>query len=146
MFSTDSRARLSPHTGSTRQNRDAAEALQSTRPRGKFLPNPKARLRDQVHEVMRFFHYSQRTEETYWQWIVRYLRFHRKDMAPRPSPGLRPPSPVATGEGTAGAAREEGWRHPREMGAGEVHAFLSHLAMELQVSAATQNQALHPVR
>ena len=33
-------------------------------------------------------------------------------------------------------------RHPREMGSAEVNAFLSHLAVEGQVSASTQNQAL----
>jgi hypothetical protein len=40
--------------------------------------------------VMRFFHYSERTEETYWQWIVRFLKFHRMRIstahAPRPQP------------------------------------------------------------
>ena len=35
-----------------------------------------------------------------------------------------------------------GWRHPREMGAVEVEAFLTHLAVEGAVSASTQNQAL----
>jgi len=35
-----------------------------------------------------------------------------------------------------------GKRHPREMGAAEVVAFLSHLAVRDQVSASTQNQAL----
>jgi len=35
-----------------------------------------------------------------------------------------------------------GKRHPREMGAAEVEAFLSHLATEGSVSASTQNQAL----
>ena len=35
-----------------------------------------------------------------------------------------------------------GKRHPREMGAPEVAAFLSHLAVEGRVAAATQNQAL----
>jgi len=34
-----------------------------------------------------------------------------------------------------------GKRHPREMGAAEVEAFLSHLATERGVSASTQNQA-----
>ena len=34
-----------------------------------------------------------------------------------------------------------GKRHPRDMGAVEVEAFLSHLAVERQVSASTQNQA-----
>jgi site-specific recombinase XerD len=33
-------------------------------------------------------------------------------------------------------------RHPREMGSEEVNAFLTHLAVNLQVSASTQNQAL----
>ena len=35
-----------------------------------------------------------------------------------------------------------GKRHPREMGAAEVEAFLSHLATERRVAASTQNQAL----
>jgi integron integrase len=35
-----------------------------------------------------------------------------------------------------------GKRHPREMGAAEVTAFLNHLAVERHVAAATQNQAL----
>ena len=38
-----------------------------------------------------------------------------------------------------------GKKHPLEMGAPEVHAFLSHLAQELNVSASTQNQALNAV-
>ncbi len=33
-------------------------------------------------------------------------------------------------------------RHPREMGKGEMEAFLSHLAVKEQVAASTQNQAL----
>lgn len=33
-------------------------------------------------------------------------------------------------------------RHPRDMGAGEVEAFLTHLAVEGRVAASTQNQAL----
>lgn len=35
-----------------------------------------------------------------------------------------------------------GKRHPREMGAAEVTAFLTHLAREREISASTQNQAL----
>lgn len=35
-----------------------------------------------------------------------------------------------------------GKRHPRDMGAPEVEAFLSHLAVDRSVSASTQNQAL----
>lgn len=36
-----------------------------------------------------------------------------------------------------------GKRHPRDMGDGEVGAFLSFLAMERNVAASTQNQALN---
>ena len=39
------------------------------RPKEGLVPNPKAPLLQQIHEVMRFFHYSRRTEQTYWQWI-----------------------------------------------------------------------------
>ena len=35
-----------------------------------------------------------------------------------------------------------GKRHPRDMGASEVEAFLTHLAVEGNVAASTQNQAL----
>jgi integron integrase len=37
--------------------------------------------------------------------------------------------------------RFHGVRHPRELGATDIAAFLSHLAVELDVAAATQNQA-----
>lgn len=77
-----------------------------------FIPNPKARLREQVHEVMRFHHYSYRTEEAYWEWIRRFIIFHHK-------------------------------RHPREMGAEEVSAFLSQLAVGDKAAKATQQQALN---
>src|SRR5437762_3348161 len=36
-----------------------------------------------------------------------------------------------------------GKRHPREMGTAEVRGFLTHLAVERKVAAATQNQALN---
>jgi integron integrase len=103
------------------------------RERPKLTPNPNARLRDQIHEVMRFLHFSERTEDTYWQWIVRFLKFHRgKNLGhARPHPG-----PLPQGEGGP-------WRHPRDLGAAEVNTFLSHLAVELNVAAATQNQALN---
>jgi len=39
---------------------------------------PKSpKLLDQVHTVMRRQHYALRTEETYVQWIVRFIRFHQ---------------------------------------------------------------------
>lgn len=36
-------------------------------------------------------------------------------------------------------------RHPREMGASEVEAFLTHLANDRKVSASTHNQALSAI-
>lgn len=38
-----------------------------------------------------------------------------------------------------------GKRHPREMGAPEVEAFLSHLAVQRNVATSTQNQALSAI-
>src|SRR5438477_13205779 len=37
---------------------------------------PNSKLIDQVSNVMRFKHYSLRTERTYWDWIERFIRFH----------------------------------------------------------------------
>jgi integron integrase len=81
-----------------------------------LVPNPKGKLRDQLHEVMRFKQFSFRTEEAYWNWIRQFLRFHR-----------------ANGQ----------WRHPRALGKVEVEAFLTHLASARNVAVATQNQALN---
>ncbi|MCA1625373.1 MAG: integron integrase [Acidobacteria bacterium] len=70
-----------------------------------------SKLLDQIRGVLRTQHYSYRTERTYIEWILQYIRFHNI-------------------------------KHPAEMGAVEVQAFLSHLAVEKQVAASTQNQAL----
>ena len=80
------------------------------------IRSPGVKLHEQFTAVIRRKHYSRRTEQTYWAWIMAFLRFHRG------------PS---------------GWRHPSEMGAAEVEAFLSHLAVDRRVAAATQNQALN---
>ena len=68
------------------------------------------KLLDLVRAVIRSKHYSRRTEETYIDWITRYVRFHKT-------------------------------RHPRELGSADIAAFLTHLAVDLDVAAATQNQA-----
>src|SRR6204780_614125 len=52
--------------------------FRKTAPKEKLVPNPKLRLREQVREVMRFHHYSIRTEESYWQWIRRLIFFQGK--------------------------------------------------------------------
>ena len=81
----------------------------------KFRPEPKLRLLDQVRQVLRYHHYAYRTEQTYCDWIVRYVKFH-------------------------GAKK-----HPHEMGKAEIEAFLSHLATHGRVSASTQRQALNAI-
>ena len=81
------------------------------------IANPKAKLLDQLREVLRAKHYSRRTEETYVQWARRYLIFQRD--------------------------RAGGWQHPQDLGGTEVVAFLNHLANAEHVAAATQNQALN---
>ncbi|OIP88124.1 MAG: integrase [Syntrophaceae bacterium CG2_30_58_14] len=68
---------------------------------------------DQVREVLRYHHYAYRTEQTYCQWILRYIHHFG------------------------------GKTHPRYLGANDVEAFLSHLAIEGKVSGATQRQALN---
>jgi integron integrase len=42
-----------------------------------FRPQ-SARLMDQVSEVMRYYHYSKRSEDAYVQWIRRFIFFHNK--------------------------------------------------------------------
>ncbi len=83
------------------------------RPLGRFLPNPKLRLKEQFHEVCRFRHVAVRTEESYWGWVVRLVRFFNSKI------------------------------NPRDMNDGQVRAFLSHLAVVDKVAASTQNQALN---
>ena len=40
------------------------------------IPNPKARLLDQLREVMRVKHYSLRTERSYRDRVRRFVKFH----------------------------------------------------------------------
>jgi murein DD-endopeptidase MepM/ murein hydrolase activator NlpD len=99
------------------QTKAAAKAANA--PPDGLLPNPKGRLREQFHEVARFKHLSPRSEQAYWEWVVRYLKFHRE---------------------RAGA-----WTHPKDLGSTGVTPFLTALAVQ-GVSVSTQNQAFHPVR
>ncbi len=78
-----------------------------------FRPNPQLKLMDQVKEVLRYYHYAYRTEETYCQWILRYIRFYG------------------------------GKTHPRDLGSEQIERFLSHLAVHGKVAASTQRQALN---
>jgi hypothetical protein len=84
---------------------------------GKMESKPKFKLdrglkpMDQVRQVMRYHHYAYRTEQTYCDWILRFIRFHGSK------------------------------RHPKDMGKSEVEGFLSHLASDGKVSASTQSLA-----
>ncbi|NUZ05348.1 integron integrase [Schlegelella koreensis] len=70
------------------------------------------RLLDQVRERVRYLHDSIRTEQAYVHWVRAFVRFHALA------------------------------RHPADMGAPEVEAFLSWLANERHVSVSTHRQAL----
>lgn len=96
---------------------ETVPAKTAATPQDKLLPNPKGRLKDQFHEVVRFKHLSTRTERSYWEWVVRFLKFHRE--------------------------RAGSWQHPRELGSRGVTPFLTYLANERDVSISTQNQALN---
>ena len=74
------------------------------------MDRSQPKLLDLVRAALRSKHYSRRTEETYVDWITRYVRFHKT-------------------------------QHPRELGSADITAFLSHLAVDRDVAAATQNQA-----
>jgi hypothetical protein len=41
-----------------------------------FRSNTNLRRMDRVREVLRCHHYAYRTEQTYCDWTVRYIRFH----------------------------------------------------------------------
>jgi hypothetical protein len=81
--------------------------------KAKFKPDSSLRLMEQVRQVLRYHHYAYRTEQTYCDWIVRYIRFNGAKV------------------------------HPRDMGKREIEAFLSHLAARDKVSVSTQRQALN---
>jgi len=76
-------------------------------------PVPR-KLLDQARDAIRLKHYAYSTEQTYVQWIKRFILFHDK-------------------------------HHPEEMGRAEVEAFLTHLAVEENVAASTQNQAFSAI-
>ena len=71
---------------------------------------------EQVREVLRYFHYAYRTEQSYSSWILQYIKFYG------------------------------GKTHPKDMGKNEVERFLSFLAEKKKVAAATQKQALNSLR
>lgn len=100
-------------------------AISSGKALGKFLPNPKLKLREQLAEVCRFRHMSHRTEGAYWSWIRDFLRFHRGKFqvsSGQVSSGAGAAGPEAGAPGGGAGHRStsvptSGWRHRRELGA-----------------------------
>ena len=78
------------------------------------LNTNKPKLLDQVKNHLRSLHYSPRTEESYTNWIKRFILYNNKI-------------------------------HPEKLGKDEIRKFLNHLAVERNVSASTQNQALQGI-
>ena len=76
------------------------------------------RLLDQLRERLRYLHYSLQTEKAYLYWVRFLIRWH----------------------GRGGVMR-----HPRDMGAAEVEAFLNMITNDRQVSPSTHNQALSAI-
>jgi len=53
-----------------------------TKSKPKFKPDPKLKLMDQVRQVLRYHHYAYRTEQTYCDWIVRFIKYHGSQTHP----------------------------------------------------------------
>ena len=75
----------------------------------------KTKILDQIRQVLRLHHYSIHTERAYLDWIKRYIAFHR----------MKSRDDLAESEQ-------------------KIEAFLTHLAVDQGVAAATQNQATNP--
>ncbi len=50
--------------------------MNTNKKQAKFKPDPQLKLMDQVRQVLRYFHYAYRTEQTCCDWILRYLKFN----------------------------------------------------------------------
>ena len=77
------------------------------------------KLLEQVRQRMRALHVAKRTEEAYVSWIYRFLRYHKDKYGD--------------------------WVHPTQLGNDDVNEFLTWLAVERNVAASTQNQALSAI-
>ncbi|MCZ4313516.1 integron integrase [Comamonadaceae bacterium G21597-S1] len=83
-------------------------------------PLQSLRLLDQVRERIRYMHYSLATEKVYLYWVRFFVRWS------------------ASGNGGQ-------MRHPRDIDAKGIEAFLTMLATQRRVSASTHNQALSAI-
>ncbi len=72
-------------------------------------------LINQIRNTMAFLHYARSTEKSYIGWIVRCLKFYKYKT------------------------------HPKDLGELDIQRFLTHLAVERNVSVSTQKQALNAI-
>jgi integron integrase len=77
--------------------------------------NTKKNILDEMRDLLRRLHYSIHTERAYCDWVARYIRFHHL------------------------LERETLLINPEH----KVEAFLTHLAVQANVAASTQNQAFN---
>lgn len=75
-------------------------------------------LKDDYLSRIKSKHYSRKTFESYWPHVEDFLRWNKRGPT---------------------------WQHPKDMGTPEVTAYLTHLAVNKNVSASTQNQALSAI-
>jgi integron integrase len=76
------------------------------------------KLLEQLSAAIARLHYADSTGEIYRDWVLKYLKFHR---------------------------RGNEWVHPRELRENDLEEWLTHLATKQRVSASTQTQALSAV-
>jgi integron integrase len=76
------------------------------------------KLLERVKDVGLRLHLAGNTIDCYSRWIREFLAFHRDG---------------------------KHWRHPRELGAEHVQAFLTHLAKQRRLAASSQNQATNAI-
>jgi integron integrase len=76
------------------------------------------KLLESARQRLRLLHKSFHTERQYCSWISAYITYCNRDEPDKSK-----------------------WRHPKDCGAAEVEAFLTHLAIDKEVAASTQNQA-----
>jgi integrase len=102
------------------------------------------KLLEQVADVGKRLHLARNTVECYRRWIGEFLRYCAKPVEAEPLDAidqflaLDDPAPT-------GPAAAVGWRHPRELGAADVEAFLTYLARDRRLSASSQNQAVNAI-
>ncbi len=101
---------VKPKTADAAGKGETGRRAQRTVPDSRKSP-ARAEILEQMRRAIRVRNLARSTENSYVNWVNRFLRFHHN-------------------------------RHPLEMGKTEVSAFLTHLAVEGNVAASTQNQAL----